>query len=133
QLLSGAIGDSDAAAERFERCLAIDGEFVPAMAALEEIHCERGEWDSALAMLQNQIDRARELPARSRLMVRQAVIHGDAFGDRERAQHLYETAVELDPTNVAAAGPLAMLFVEQQEWARAWPLFELQLRQDVGR
>jgi tetratricopeptide (TPR) repeat protein len=84
-------------------------------------------------MIQNQIDRARELPARSKLMVRQAAIHGDGLGDRERAQHLYETAVELDPSNVAAAGPLAMLFVEQQEWARAWPLFELQLRQDVAR
>ncbi|MCB9531627.1 MAG: tetratricopeptide repeat protein [Myxococcales bacterium] len=128
QLLADPIGDTAAARLRFERCLEIDPDFGPAMEALERIHTESGDWARALSMIQAQIDIARDLQTRSALMVRMGQIHERELGETKRAQQLYEEAIELEPSNVAAARPLAAMFFEQQEWARARPLLQLQLR-----
>ncbi len=128
QLLRDPIGDDAGAEERYRKCLGVNEEYVPAMEALEAIYRDRGDTDASLDMLQRQIEFAATLPQRSALMVRQAHIFDTQLGDAERAALLYEEAIELDPSNTAAAGPLSDIFFAREDWVRAKPLYELQLR-----
>ena len=126
KLLESPIGELEDAAAHYRQCIEIDESCTEAMEALERVHTTREEWPAALDMLQAQIEFARDLKARSNLMVRQARIHGDKLGDVAQAQVFYEEAIELNPLNIDAAVPLSGLFFEQSDWVRARPLIELQ-------
>ena len=114
ELREGAMGDLDGAEQRYRAALADDADFMPALQALQRVFMTRGDWPNAIDMLQSQIQLTRDLQARANLLVQVGAINEAHLQNATAAQRLYEEALDLHPSNVYAAEPLADMYFQQE-------------------
>jgi len=125
EILEAELQDLDRAEKHYRSVLSMDPNSTNAMQALQRVFMARGLWTDAVDMIDAQIDQTRDLRERSSLIVQKGRINEEHTENLAAAQLLYEEALELDPRNVYAAGPLAEMYYQQQKWERARSALEL--------
>jgi tetratricopeptide (TPR) repeat protein len=128
-LLERRLGRPDEAAAAYREALATDPQLAPAVHALERLHRTRGEFESLVALLRSQAERAPPAERAARL-TEVGRIHEDKLWDRPRAVAAYEEALRADPGHVPATRALDRLY---SETGRTEELAELRRRDDTDQ
>jgi len=92
-------GDTDAAAESFQKARSFDGRNVDALVGLGQVALKKGEWNAAVVHLEAA---SRLSPSSVRLHVLRGQAHM-AAGEKDAAISAFKKALSLDPNNAAAA------------------------------
>jgi len=125
ELREGAMNDLEGAEQKYRAAMAEDPDYMPALQALQRVFMTRQDWPNAIDMLQAQIQLTRDLQDRANLLVQVGAINEAHLKNETAAQRLYEEALDLHPSNVYAAEPLADMYFQQQRWERARSVIDL--------
>lgn len=114
----------DKAAASFRAVLAVDPAHATASNALADCLERTESWRELATVLALRAENERALGARARILARLGAVRSEHLDDPAGARTALEEAVELDPTCVAAARPLADAYMAEEAWERALPLLE---------
>lgn len=120
------LGDRVTAREWYEKTLELQGDFKPALTALEGLHEERGEWDELLKVLVRETDLAQNDEERRGLLRRRAVVSEARKLDRPGAIGAWEDLLGMGH-DAEAAGALERLYTQEGRWNDLAGLLEGQL------
>lgn len=81
-------------------------------------------WSDFADWLTAECEREFDLGARAALLARVGEVLQYHLDNIQGAHESYRQAIELDPSNLVAATPLAQSYLESEDWVRARPLLE---------
>ncbi len=122
------LSDPQGAEASYKDALRLDAGHKPTLDALRGIYERREDWVNVIAMLRQEEEFTRDLEDKAALLCRIGRIYEDRLQDDQRALDYYEQTIELSPENLAAAEPLANMYLRERRWARAQPLLDLLVR-----
>ncbi|MCK5687772.1 hypothetical protein KAI87_00815 [Myxococcota bacterium] len=109
------LDNADAAAKIYHRVLDLEPGQKLASNALAEFYRESKQWEKALDVLVVWAERATQMDDKIAANYACCRILDEELGDRVRAKKHYETLLELDPSNLAAARALEEVYRESGE------------------
>ncbi len=115
----------DRAREQYHMALERDPNFVDATSRLIEIYSEEENWEKIIDM---QLARARAADTEEQRAEIFALMGGymrDKMDNEEGAIEVYEAALERVPELPAALNPLAEIYMDREQWEKAFPLLEM--------
>ena len=127
-LFSGPIGSPDRALDAYQKVLTIEPQHHDALEAVAQLQEKRGDVTAALAAIDSLIEKATTPAAKAEQHIRAARLL-DQEGDKDAAITRYQTALNLEPGNAAAATALRDAFAARGDAAAAMQLLE----QELGR
>ncbi len=101
--------DHAQAAECLEEILALDPEYDAALTALPRHYRALSEWERLDALYERHASITRDDARRVALLMQRGGVLAEGIGAPERAAHVYEQVLELQPTNAQALEALARL------------------------
>jgi tetratricopeptide (TPR) repeat protein len=119
-----ASGDKDGAIERYKLALEAHPRDSVASTALRQAYADRGEADSLVAHIENELEYTEAKVARARLYAELARVRREQLHDSERAEVNAKTAIDLDPTNADAMLVLGDIAFEQERFLEATKYLE---------
>lgn len=127
RILLDEMDDPGAAARRFHEVLLYAPGHSAALDALVELHRRHGEWDLLANVLRARAEHATEAAEYGDALAELGRVHAEQRDDREGALAFYEHAVEVDPTQDAAAFELAEAWWAERRWPQARRMYALVL------
>lgn len=115
RLCEDKLGDTDRAEQAYEAALAIDRDFTPAMLALEDVLKRQGRFRPLVQLFVRQAETIREASRASAALCRAAEIEEANLEAPERAEQLFNRALELDPGCGPARQGLERLYLEARD------------------
>lgn len=103
------LGDVPGALALFERVVAANPAYVPALGSLGRIYHQLGRWEDLLSMYRRELEVTRSGDQGVALLFRMADILVDRLQDPVRAAQVFEEVLGRDPQNLAALRALAEL------------------------
>ncbi|MBI2894296.1 MAG: tetratricopeptide repeat protein [Deltaproteobacteria bacterium] len=122
--LLSAMGDRESAIPQFKRALDEDPTNAEASAGLRSSFADRGDYGGAIAAIEKEIASTAGALAKSKLLAEMGNLYRDKVEDPKNAETSFRRALELDPTNVDAASPMAEILFESERWSEAVRLYE---------
>jgi tetratricopeptide (TPR) repeat protein len=119
-----AAGEREAAAGHFKQALEFDSGNAEAAAGLRASFADRGDYAGAISSIEKEIEASAGATQKSKLLAEMGNIYRDKVKDLRNAETSFKRALELDPTNVAAASPLAEILFEGERWEEAVKIYE---------
>jgi tetratricopeptide (TPR) repeat protein len=113
---SDKIGDGGAAAEVYERVLAVDPSNMTASIELEQLYRQRSNWMKLVELLLARTDFVSDTPERVKLFMSIAEIYEQQLGDRDRAFVILEAAFQEDYSHDRVAAELERLATVAGKW-----------------
>ncbi|HEY0707486.1 MAG TPA: tetratricopeptide repeat protein, partial [Polyangia bacterium] len=110
------IGDGAAAAEVYERILAIDPGNMTASTEVEQIYRQRKSWLKLIELLLSRTEFVTDTKERIGLLVQMAEIYENEMGDRDSAFVTLQAAFREDYSNDHVARELERLATEAGKW-----------------
>ena len=120
------LDDSDKAAELYQRTLTIDPDHLEAGKPLAEYYFAKERYDEAAPvfdMLVRKADREQD-PSVLHQLYYQAARTADAQGEAEKALKLYQSAYDIDSTDLATLKGLADLLHKTEQWDRSFKYYQ---------
>ena len=118
------LAEYDQAEERFQIALDLDGSFMPAIDALQQLYERREDFIGVIRILKQKVEHTVDLEEKADLLCLIGQIYDLRMNDAINAVDYYEKTLQLSPSNIYAARPLAEKFIREQRWARAETLLE---------
>lgn len=115
--------DQDEARLAYERALAVDPDFPPALEGLAELHREAGRLREAAHLLELLTQRLRG-PERAPVWITLGTLLAGPLDERDRARHCFAAALEDDPFQSAAVEWSLLLATEAEDWPLVSDLLE---------
>lgn len=112
-------GDSEAALERYKWAVDANPDDAQLSAKLRKAYIAHGDAESAVELLEAEIERTQGNSAKARLSGEMALLCHDHLHDNERANSAARVALKLDPANLNAALVLAHLSYEDEKYVEA--------------
>jgi len=109
------LNDPETAAIHFDAVLAEDPANPAAQEALAEVLTQRKDWPALVELLGKRLG-GQEPEERVATLILMAELNEDQLHDVERAQVLYEQAIELEPSNLAALKGLERLYARNDNF-----------------
>lgn len=116
ELCTTKLGDVAAAVEAYNEILDIDDADAKALAALERIHEQAGDYEALYDVLARRADTVYDGGKLAVIHRRMGELARDRLGDRARAAESFEKVLDLEPDSPAAMEALRGLYVEMEEW-----------------
>ncbi|HEY8946389.1 MAG TPA: tetratricopeptide repeat protein, partial [Polyangiaceae bacterium] len=110
------LGKVNAAAQSYERVLALDPTDSDALAAMEALYTRTGHWEELIGVYRRRIDLAEDGGEREALYAQMAQVYEERLGKPDDAIASYREVLALDPMSVVALGALDGLFTRQGLW-----------------
>jgi tetratricopeptide (TPR) repeat protein len=109
--------DADRAEDAFRNVLEVDPQHVPTLESLSKVYEAKGDWDSAVVILEQLsdlmgADRARQVDLRYRI----AKIVEVRLQDEYRAMEMYRGALDADPNHARSLEALRLISTRREEW-----------------
>jgi tetratricopeptide (TPR) repeat protein len=125
------VGDANMAADQYQALLSVDREDVDALRSLAEIRMAQSRWNEAVGLLERQLDVA---PGGERSEVARAIgaAYRDHLEDPRAAINAYETALDIDDTDVETMDALEGLYRDNDRIEALRSLLERRAEQAVG-
>ncbi|MDB4928055.1 MAG: domain protein putative component of TonB system, partial [Myxococcaceae bacterium] len=123
------LADAATAREYFEKALENQGDFAPALDALESLHESTQSWDELLAVLRRKVELAETDEARRALLHKVARIQEEKRDDQAGAVEAYE-AILGSGFDAPSAAALERLYARAGRWDDLANLLESQLTRD---
>lgn len=120
----GVAGERDAAIARYKQALEFDPANAEAAAGLRATFADRGDYAGAISSIEKEIEASTGAAQKSKLLAEMGNLYREKVKDARNAETSYKRALELDPTNVAAASPLAEILFEGERWDEAVKIYE---------
>lgn len=114
------------AEEQFRTALELAPRNEEALDRLVDVMGATGRWNEALQFLLDFARNTDEDEWQASLFARMGHIAREHLSDTDGAAKLYEAALERVPDLLEALAPLASILLEQEQWARAFSLLEVQ-------
>jgi tetratricopeptide (TPR) repeat protein len=113
---SDKIGDGGAAAEVYERVLAVDPSNMTASVELEQLYRQRSNWMKLVELLLARLDFVSDTPERVKLFINIAEVYEQQLGDRDSAFRVLEHAFQEDYSHDHVASELERLATVAGKW-----------------
>ncbi len=126
---------SDGATARgfYRRALDLDPSHLPALSALREIALDADDVAEAARLLDREQRHTGAKSVRARLLVELARLRRDRLDDPRGAEHAFEEAFALDPSNDDAALAVVDGLIARCEWETVEPILERVARTSTRR
>ncbi|MEM9189976.1 MAG: tetratricopeptide repeat protein [Myxococcota bacterium] len=99
-------GDNDGAIARYKRALDVDKDNTDAAAGLRTLYSSRGDAHAAVELIRKEIENTDGEMSKAKLYAEMGTLYRRRLESPEEAKVAFQKALELDPTNTAAAGGL---------------------------
>lgn len=129
-ILAKPLSDPRGAVTHLKRAINLDPNHRPSLMVLKDLYIEREEWFEAALILEQLQDLTEDPEERSELLNELGSISDVYLKNPPRAEECFVLGLDYDPKNLASAGNLVELFVEQERYAEAAPLFEVILQEN---
>ncbi|MCB9541773.1 MAG: tetratricopeptide repeat protein [Myxococcales bacterium] len=116
ELCAGRIGDRAAAVEAYNEILDIDDADQKALAALERLHAEAGDYEALYDVLARRADTVYDGDKLAAIHRQMGALARDRLDDRLRAAESFEKVLDLDPDAADAMAALRDLYARMEEW-----------------
>ncbi len=117
----------DRAKESYRKALEIHPGYMPSLTALKVIHFLQRDWNSVIRLALQQEQYSEDPEEKATVFCEIGKLYNDKLGDSEQAAEYYQRALQVSPNNVAAARPLADLYIEHERWDLAEGILEMLL------
>lgn len=121
--------DMSAAKAAYERALAIDPNYGPALQALKEIAKSGEDWDSYAEHLIAEAEAADDREEKTDLFYEAANFFQKIREDEASAVRFYQRALELTPEHLESAKALADIYFRNEQWQKAGELYRIVVEQ----
>ena len=101
--------DHEKAAEALERVLAIDSAHENALTSLIRHYRSLDRWENVASLYERQLKLVTEAPRRLALLLQHGKVLAEQIGSPERAMHVYDAVLAIDPQHAGALEALAHL------------------------
>jgi len=128
QVVLEKMEDAEIAERHFEKALEIDATYLPALAALADLHEARGSWANALTFLERAEQASSNRLERVQISIRAADIAEEKLEDHGRALGFLLAALRLDPEHVEAGTRAVEWMIAEERWGDAIPILEMLAR-----
>jgi tetratricopeptide (TPR) repeat protein len=119
-----ARGDRDGAIERYKLAKDANPRDATAASALRQAYTARGDAQSVVGLIEDELGLAEGNLAKGRLHAELAKVYRDKLKDNDKAGEAAKKAIDLDPTNADAHVVLGDLAFEGQRYVEASKLYE---------
>lgn len=116
ELCADKLGDRFAAVEAYNEILDIDDVDQKALAALERLHAEAGDYEALYDVLARRADTVYDGEKLAVIHRQMGELARDRLGDKLRAAESFEKVLDLDPDAADAMVALRGLYTELEEW-----------------
>lgn len=130
KILLEHLDDPSAAVDHLRRSLDIDPKHRPSLSLLKDLYLEQDQWQEAAVTLKKVLDLTHDIAERSVIFNELGAIHDVHLRNAQQAEKFFVLAINYNPRNVAAAGNLVELYVDEKRFADANPLFDVLLHDD---
>lgn len=110
--------DVDAAMERFEKALALNPTYLPALRSLGRIYGRRERWDDLVGMFERELEVMRSPEQRIALLFRIADVYLNQTKQDDLAVRSLERVLEIDPESLPALRSLVEIHERNQDGER---------------
>ncbi|MCU0663473.1 MAG: tetratricopeptide repeat protein [Myxococcota bacterium] len=124
RLSADNLKNSAAAEEHFRSALDVEPGHLPALAALQQIYMDDGQWVPAYRVLEAQQTHTQNPRQRSKLQLALGALCAKKLRDDAQALMWYEQALISDPDNQQAADILVDLYMRDERWREAEALLD---------
>jgi tetratricopeptide (TPR) repeat protein len=130
-IYSSHLDDPEQAIYCFKQLLDLTPTHTPALLALKEVYERKGEYRQMIQVLNKMEAQTKDYKQKSACYYEMGRIYSQLIGDTNTGIDYYQQAIDLDPENVDAAPYLVDFYLRDERWARAEPLLDLILTQDI--
>lgn len=102
--------DVDAALAQYEKALALNPTYLPALRSLGRIYGRQGRWRDLVQMYERELEVTRSPDQQVALLFRIADVYADQLDDPDAAVAALEQVIETDPENLPAMRELARVY-----------------------
>lgn len=110
-------GNVDAAAECYEKLLALDPSDAQALSLMDTLYRSAERWADLVTVFRKRIELAEDPEERERLVSELATVYDVKLGQPQQASAAYREMLAADPTSQVALLALDALFTRQGQWA----------------
>lgn len=121
------LGDVDLALTRYNKVLALDDRYAPALSSLGRLYHRAGRWEDVLHVYQKELAVTPRGAAAAALLYKMGELAEDRLGRDDEATKHYRAAVDADPKHLAALHALTRLESARGQWKDVVRLLELEL------
>ena len=123
-LFAEKLAEPDAAIETFDRLLAINPAYLPALKALEAIHAKAGSHERLAEIHLREAAVLTEPAQKATASFRAAEIYLDTLGKHEKAIEIFEQCLGLVPGHLSAFAELERVYTVRGMWAELARLYQ---------
>lgn len=124
QIYEEVLKDIDKAIECYRQALDANPKDGVAISALAELYEKKGDYNATMDMLSRELDIVEGDITKSKIYIKMGKITREKLKEYQRAAMFFEKALELDPSSVEAAEPLAEIRRESGQWEEAAKIYE---------
>lgn len=117
QLYDQKVGDASKAAELYRKALRFHSDDRPTFLALEALFRRTADWDSLVALYEEQAELAPNDQERIELLRKLAAVLREQKNEPDRAIEMYRAVLEIDPRDPISTVALDDLLRERERWA----------------
>ncbi|MBX3268882.1 MAG: tetratricopeptide repeat protein [Sandaracinaceae bacterium] len=127
EILDERLGDPDGAMRRYERILAIDARYAPALAGLGRIYHRTGRWDDLLELYERELALEPKGRSAAALLHKMGQLAEERIGDELRAIECYKRALDADPRHRPVLAALERRLTARRDHAALVEVLELEV------
>lgn len=122
------LGQVKAAAESYEKVLALNAADGEALAAMDALYRRAEYWEDLVGVYRRRIELATDGEAREALYAQMAQVYEERLSKPEEAINAYREVLALEPSSGVALAALDALFTRQRMWGELAENLETQLQ-----
>lgn len=116
QVWEQGIEDLDRAIEQYGDVLALDGQYMPALKALDRLYTQQERWIELVDVYERLVELAKEPKEAVALLTRVAGIWEDQFRDLEGASKTLIRVLEIEPEHLPTVKSLERIWRQAGDW-----------------
>ena len=124
QVLDRRMNDAGRAIVAYNKALAINPEHADALASLDRLYTQSGQWEQLADILQRRIKGTMDGEVLIDLEMRLASAYEQWLANPEAAIAAYNRAIEIDAANIKALERLEALYLAAQRWQDLYNTYE---------
>ncbi|MBK07695.1 MAG: hypothetical protein CL920_33475 [Deltaproteobacteria bacterium] len=117
----------DRAKDSYRKALEIQPGYLPSLRSLKVIHFLQRDWNGVIHLATQQEQFTEDVDEKATIFCEIGKLYKDRLNDNAQAATYYQQALNVSPGNVAAARPLADLYIDQGQFAEAEGILEMLL------